>query len=422
MAVQQNKKSRSRRDMRRSHDALTASALSTDKTTGEMHLRHHVSANGYYKGKKVVAVASDDEQNNCTIRQLFCITVTSSISYKISIDAMGGDHGLKTTVPACLSALKKFPDLHICLVGIAKDIEQFLTAHKTPYDTTRLSIVNANEIVEMDESPALALRNKKDSSMRVAINLVKSGDVDACVSAGNTGALMATSKFVLKTLNEIDRPAIVYAIPSLDRKTKKMNPVYMLDLGANVNCSSEQLFQFGIMGSVLAANLKGTDRPRVALLNIGEEEMKGLDSIKQAAKMLQNCDHINYIGYVEGNDIFSAKADVIVCDGFAGNIALKTMEGTAKLIADMLKDSFNNSIFSKLAMLISAPVLTGLKRKLDTNQYNGASLLGLRGIVIKSHGGASAEAFETAIYEAIKEIKYNIPQKIQAQIERIMQS
>ncbi|WP_440994194.1 phosphate acyltransferase PlsX [Cysteiniphilum litorale] len=344
------------------------------------------------------------------------------MSYKISIDAMGGDHGLKTTIPACLSALKKFPDLHICLVGIARDIEQFLTAHKTPYDTTRLSVVNAHEIVEMDESPALALRNKKDSSMRVAINLVKSGDVDACVSAGNTGALMATSKFVLKTLNEIDRPAIVYAIPSLDRKTKKMNPVYMLDLGANVNCSSEQLFQFGIMGSVLAANLKGTERPRVALLNIGEEEMKGLDSIKQAAKMLQNCDHINYIGYVEGNDIFSAKADVIVCDGFAGNIALKTMEGTAKLIADMLKDSFNNSIFSKIAMLISAPVLTGLKRKLDTNQYNGASLLGLRGIVIKSHGGASAEAFETAIYEAIKEIKYNIPQKTQAQIERIMQS
>lgn len=335
---------------------------------------------------------------------------------------MGGDHGLKTTIPACLSALKKFPDLHIYLMGIAKDIEQFLASYKAQYDTTRLSIVHANEIVEMDESPALALRNKKDSSMRVAINLVKDGDVDACVSAGNTGALMATSKFVLKTLHEIDRPAIVYAIPSLDRKTKKMDPVYMLDLGANVNCSSEQLFQFGIMGSVLAANLQGKERPRVALLNIGEEDMKGLDSIKQAAKMLQNCDHINYIGYIEGNDIFSAKADVIVCDGFAGNIALKTMEGTAKLIADMLKDSFNKSIFSKLAMLISASVLTGLKRTLDTNQYNGASLLGLRGIVIKSHGGASAEAFETAIYEAIKEIKYNIPQKTQAQIERIMQS
>ncbi len=335
---------------------------------------------------------------------------------------MGGDHGLKVTIPACVSALKKHPELHIFVVGVADQIEAELTQVKLSYDPHRVTIVHANETVEMDESPALALRNKKDSSMRVAINLIKSHEVDACVSAGNTGALMATSKFVLKTLHEIDRPAIVYAIPSLDRKTRKMDPVYMLDLGANVNCSSEQLFQFGIMGSVLAANLKGKDRPRVALLNIGEEEMKGLDSIKQAAKMLQNCDHINYIGYIEGNDIFSAKADVIVCDGFAGNIALKTMEGTAKIVADMLKDSFNNSIFSKLAMLISAPVLTSLKHKLDTNQYNGASLLGLRGIVIKSHGGALASAFETAIYEAIKEIRYNIPQKTQSQIERIMQS
>ncbi len=335
---------------------------------------------------------------------------------------MGGDHGLKTTIPACISALNKYSNLHISIVGISDQIEQALSASKNRYDASRLTVVHASEIVEMDESPALVLRNKKDSSMRVAINLVKNHDVDACVSAGNTGALMATSKFVLKTLNDIDRPAIVYAIPSLDRKTKKMDPAYMLDLGANVNCSSEQLFQFGIMGSVLAANLKGKERPRVALLNIGEEEMKGLDSIKQAAKMLQNCDHINYIGYVEGNDIFSAKADVIVCDGFAGNIALKTMEGTAKIIADMLKDSFTSSIFSKLAMLISASVLKSLKSKLDTNQYNGASLLGLRGIVIKSHGGASAEAFETAIYEAIKEIKFNIPQKTQSHIERIMQS
>lgn len=335
---------------------------------------------------------------------------------------MGGDHGLKTTIPACTAALKKNSKLHIFVVGIAKQVENELTHFKCSYDHNRLTIVNANEIVEMDESPALALRNKKNSSMRVAINLIKSGEADACVSAGNTGALMATSKFVLKTLNDIDRPAIVYAIPSLNHKTKKMDPVYMLDLGANVNCSSEQLFQFGIMGSVLAANLKDKDRPRVALLNIGEEAMKGLDSIKQAAKMLQKCHSINYIGHVEGNDIFSAKADVIVCDGFAGNIALKTMEGTAKMVANMLKDSFNKSIFSKLTMLISAPALTNLKRKLDMNQYNGASLLGLRGIVIKSHGGASAQAFETAIYEAIKEIKHNIPQKTQSQIERIMQS
>ena len=348
--------------------------------------------------------------------------MNAQISYKISVDAMGGDHGLKTTIPACISALMKHPDLYISIVGISNQIEQELALSKKRYDKDRLSVVHASEIVEMDESPALALRNKKDSSMRVAINLVKDHEADACISAGNTGALMATSKFVLKTLHEIDRPAIVYAIPSLDPKTKKMDPVYMLDLGANVNCSSEQLFQFGIMGSVLAANLKNKERPRVALLNIGEEEMKGLDSIKQAAKMLQNCDPINYIGYIEGNDIFSAKADVIVCDGFAGNIALKTMEGTAKIVADMLKDSFKNNLFSKFAMLISAPVLINLKNKLDMNQYNGASLLGLRGIVIKSHGSASAEAFETAIYEGIKEIKHNIPQKTQSQVERIMQS
>ncbi|MBK2124484.1 phosphate acyltransferase PlsX [Fangia hongkongensis] len=336
---------------------------------------------------------------------------------------MGGDHGLDSTLPAAISALNKDQQLQVVLVGNADHIHQRLKSHFSgKYDVARLSVIHASQIVEMDESPALALRNKKDSSMRVAINLVKDGTVDACISAGNTGALMATSKFVLKTLPEIDRPAIVYAIPSLDRKTKKMNPVYMLDLGANVNCSSEQLFQFGIMGSILAENLKGKERPSVALLNIGEEEMKGLDSIKQAAKMFNNYDPVNYIGYVEGNDIFSAKADVIVCDGFAGNIALKTSEGTAKLIADMIKDSFNNSLFSKFAMLLSAPVLKKIKNKLNINQYNGASLLGLRGIVIKSHGGASSEAFETAIFEGIKEIRHNIPQKIQSQIENVMQS
>ena len=336
---------------------------------------------------------------------------------------MGGDHGLKTTIPASISALNREKSLHITLVGITDQIHAYLNSHfQHKYDNSRLKVVHADEIVKMDESPALALRSKKNSSMRLAINLVKEKAVDACISAGNTGALMATSKFVLKTLPEIDRPAIVYAIPSLDRKTKTMNPVYMLDLGANVNCSSEQLFQFGIMGAILAENLKGKKRPTVALLNIGEEEMKGLDSIRQAAKMLYHYDPINYIGYAEGNDIFQAKADVIVCDGFAGNVALKTSEGTAKLIADMIKDSFNNSLFSKTAMLLAAPVLKKIKQKLNINQYNGASLLGLRGIVIKSHGGASAEAFETAIFEAVKEIKHNIPQKIQAQIENVMQS
>lgn len=334
---------------------------------------------------------------------------------------MGGDHGLSSTVAASISALNKDPALHITLVGIENDITTELHKFGTKYDASRLHIHHASEIVSMDESPALALRNKKDSSMRVAINLVKEKKVDACVSAGNTGALMATSKFVLKTLNEIDRPAIVYAIPSYNKARKALDPVYMLDLGANVNCSSEQLFQFAIMGSILARYLKGKERPTVSLLNIGEEEMKGLDSIKQTAKMLYNCDDVNYNGYIESSDIFFAKSDVIVCDGFAGNIALKTMEGTAKLIALMIRESFTSSLFSRLAMLFSAGVLKKLKSQLDINQYNGASLLGLRGIVIKSHGGASADAFETAIFEAIKEIKHNIPEKIQACIETIMQ-
>lgn len=331
---------------------------------------------------------------------------------------MGGDHGLKTTIPASISALEKYSKLEISLVGITAHIKQFLETQHNHYDHNRLNIVHADEVVAMDEPPVSALRNKKNSSMRIAIDMVKNGQVDACVSAGNTGALMATAKFVLKTLPEIDRPAIVYAIPCLSYETKEMGSFYMLDLGANVNCSSEQLFQFGIMGSILAENIKNKQRPSVALLNIGEEEMKGLDNIKQAAKMLYNCDAINYIGYIEGNNIFSAKADVVVCDGFAGNIALKTSEGTAKLITAIMKETFNQNIFSKIAGLFATPVLKNLKHRLNMDQYNGASLLGLRGIVIKSHGGASAKAFDTAISEAIKEIKYNIPEKIKSQIER----
>jgi glycerol-3-phosphate acyltransferase PlsX len=338
--------------------------------------------------------------------------------YSISIDAMGGDHGLDSTIPAALSALTKDQRLRIVLVGdydqIHKKLKIYYARKKNP---PRLTIVHSSEVVEMNDSPSFALRKKKDSSMRIALNLVKDQKVDACISAGNTGALMATSKFVLKTLAEVDRPAIVYAIPSLNRKTKKMDPAYMLDLGANVNCSSKQLFQFGVMGSVLAESLKGKSRPSVALLNIGEEEMKGLDSIKQAARMLYNYDPINYTGYIEGNDIFFAKADVIVCDGFSGNIALKTSEGTAKLISEIIKDNFNQSILSKIAMLLSSPILKRIKNKLDINQYNGASLLGLRGIVIKSHGSASSKAFETAIFEGIKEIRHNLPQKIKSHVE-----
>lgn len=340
---------------------------------------------------------------------------------KISVDAMGGDHSVKTTVPATVEALKRHKNLHITLVGDDAAIQNELDALAGKYDIKRLEIKHTTQVVEMDESPSLALRGKKDSSMRVAINLVKDNDVSACVSAGNTGALMATSKFVLKMLPEIDRPAIVYAMPALDEKTGKMHSVYMLDLGANVGCSSEQLFQFGVMGSVLSTCMTGIERPAVALLNIGEEEMKGLDSIKQAAKMFHACDDINYYGYIEGNDIYKYKVDVIVCDGFIGNIALKTSEGIAHLIGTIIKDAFKNSIFSKAAMLMVSPVLLKIKKRLDLDQYNGASFLGLRGIVVKSHGGVDAKAFATAIEVAIHEVEKDIPNKIQSQVEKLMQ-
>ncbi len=340
--------------------------------------------------------------------------------YRISIDAMGGDHGLPVTVPATVAALKKNPHLHITLVGDQAQIAAALKKTKGKYPADRLDIHHTSQVVEMDESPALAMRNKKDSSMRVAINLVKTGQVNACVSAGNTGALMAIAKFVLKTLPEIDRPAIVYAIPSYDRTTKTMQSVYQLDLGANVNCSSEQLFQFGLMGSILASHIQNKKAPRVSLLNIGEEEMKGLDNIRHAAELLKKCQLINYTGYVEGNDIFTACTDVIVCDGFVGNATLKTMEGTAKLVGDIMSHSFKRNWFAKLTMLAAAPTLRHIKKRLNTDQYNGASLLGLKGTVVKSHGSAGANAFQTAIESAIDEIKHDIPNKIQANIETIL--
>lgn len=337
----------------------------------------------------------------------------------IAVDAMGGDHGITSTVPGVIFALKEHPELDVILVGQEDKITQALQKFHAKSFANRIQIQHASEVVGMEESPALALRNKKDSSMRVSINLVKESRANACVSAGNTGALMATSRFVLKTLADIDRPAIVYPMPTMDKQTGQMKSSYMLDLGANVNCTSEQLFQFAIMGSVLAS--KKNERPRVALLNIGEEDMKGLDSIKQASKMLYAADSINYIGFVEGNDIFFNKADVIVCDGFVGNVALKTTEGVASLISKIIKDAFSSGVVSRICMLLAAPVLNKIKKRLDMRQYNGGSLLGLRGIVIKSHGGANAETFATAITEAIREVKQDVPKQIQAQLSAFLQ-
>ncbi len=348
------------------------------------------------------------------------------MGYKISIDAMGGDHGLNTTIPATLEAVKKDPNLNIVLVGdhhkVKRALDRYAKAKKTKLATLqKIAIHHASETVGMDESPAIAVRKKKDSSMRVAINLVKDGSVNACVSAGNTGALMATSKFVLKTVNGVDRPAIVYALPAYNKKTGQISKTYMLDLGANVICSSEQLFQFAIMGSILAASSKGIAEPRVSLLNIGEEEMKGLDNIKNASKLLQNCDFINYQGYVEGKQIFDDNTDVVVCDGFVGNVSLKTMEGTLKLVESLIKKNIKeSSIFVKATSIFALPLFKSMKKGLNLDGFNGASLLGLTGIVVKSHGSASADAFETAIYEAVKEIKFNIPKTIQDSIEKVL--
>lgn len=337
----------------------------------------------------------------------------------LAIDAMGGDHGIGVTVPAAVAALKKHPDLHLILVGQEDAVRVSLRKYKA-LNHPRVTIQHASEIVEMDELPSHALRNKKDSSMRVAINLVKEGKAQACVSAGNTGALMATSRFVLKVISGIDRPAIVYAMPGFDYASGRQTVVHMLDLGANVDCSAEHLFQFAVMGSLLTAAATHNERPRVALLNIGEEEIKGLDNIKQAAKLLMDCPAVNYIGFVEGNDIFRNKADVIVCDGFIGNIALKTSEGVAQFIMHNVKSAFKKNLLTKLCGLLAAPVLLKIKEKLNVKKYNGASLLGLRGIVIKSHGGADEEAFEAAIDRAIEEVAQDVPNLISTHVHNLL--
>ena len=325
-------------------------------------------------------------------------------SVKVALDAMGGDAGPSACVPAAQQILATNKDLCLYLVGKQEVIKPLLNGSENRFGD-RLQIVDAREVVAMDESPADALRKKKNSSLRVSIDLVKSGDADACVSSGNTGALMATARFVLKTLPGIDRPAIMTAVPTIH------DHAHMLDLGANSDCTSEHLFQFAVMGSVVASVVENIPNPKIGLLNIGSEEMKGNDTIRQAAALLAETD-LNYIGFVEGNDIATQKADVVVCDGFSGNVALKSMEGTAHLFRHFLKKEFKSSLYGKLAGLISLPVLLSLSRSLDPRRYNGASLVGLNGIVIKSHGGADAMAFKQAIETAIVEVEKGVPDKI----------
>ncbi|MDX1252986.1 MAG: phosphate acyltransferase PlsX [Gammaproteobacteria bacterium] len=330
----------------------------------------------------------------------------------LALDAMGGDHGPSVVVPAALSVLAGQGDLTLILVGDQEVIARELTAYGAKASDS-LQIHHASQRVEMHEPPSQALRGKKDSSMRVAIDLVKAGRAQACVSAGNTGALMATARYVLKTLPGIDRPAIISALPTMTGHT------HMLDLGANVDSTAEHLFQFAVMGSVLTSAVDNIDRPKVGLLNIGEEEIKGNETVKEAARLLAASD-IHYVGFVEGDDIYKGAVDVVVCDGFVGNVALKTSEGVAKMIGHYMKQEFSRSLFCKFAGLFAKPVLTGFRAKIDPRRYNGASLVGLQGIVIKSHGGADTFAFANAIKEAVLEVKKDVPQRISAQLESFL--
>lgn len=326
----------------------------------------------------------------------------------LAVDAMGGDHGPSVTIPASINALSKYDQLHIILVGDQELIQTELQKNK--YTNTRLSIQHASEVVEMDESPQSALKNKKDSSMRVAINLIKEEKAQACVSAGNTGALMATARYVLKMLPGIDRPAIASSLPSQKGTT------YMLDLGANTDCTAENLLQFAVMGAMLVSSVTGNPKPSVGLLNIGSEDMKGTEVIRQAGELLRRS-HLNFYGNVEGNDIFKGTTDVVVCDGFVGNVALKTAEGIAQLMGRFLTQEFKRNWITKSMAFVSLLVLNRFKKRLDPRRYNGASFLGLKGIVVKSHGGADSYSFFYAIRTAIEESKNNVLENIQKQLE-----
>ncbi|HEY5641860.1 MAG TPA: phosphate acyltransferase PlsX [Woeseiaceae bacterium] len=321
----------------------------------------------------------------------------------ISLDAMSGDRGAEAVVCAAAETLRKYQHVDLILVGDEAELGALVGRHIG--DNARIRIRHASEVVAMSEPPAEALRKKKDSSMRVAINLVADGEADACVSAGNTGALMATAKFVLKMLPGIDRPAIIAELPAIG------GSLHMLDLGANTQCTPEQLFQFALMGSLVSSDILGIDRPRVALLNIGAEDTKGHGNVKEAAALL-GASTLNYIGFIEGSDLFSGKADVVVTDGFTGNVALKTMEGTVGLCAHYLKRAFTRNWLAKLQAMLARQVLRNLAVELDSRNYNGATLGGLNGIVIKSHGGADAYAFQHAIDTAIVEVRKQLPKQI----------
>jgi glycerol-3-phosphate acyltransferase PlsX len=342
-------------------------------------------------------------------------------STTIAIDAMGGDHGPKVTVPAAISFLNKVnANSHtVILVGKSEPIKLLIAQHNghALLESGSLMLHEASEVVEMDDSPALALKRKKDSSMRVAINLVKDGSAQAAVSAGNTGALMATARFVLKTISGVDRPAIISTMPCQDTS----QTVHMLDLGANVDSSPEMLVQFAVMGSVLTEFVDHKKAPRVGLLNVGAEEIKGSEKVKKASVLLADS-KLNYVGYVESDELFSGKVDVIVCDGFEGNVALKASEGTAKMIFNVLREEFKRNFLTKLLALLCMPILKAMQSRLDPRLHNGATLIGLNGIVIKSHGGTDELGFVHAIQEANRQAEMDVIGHISQEISKVFSS
>ena len=332
------------------------------------------------------------------------------MAIKVSIDASGGDYGIPVTIEAGINALSKYEDLQIHFVGDSLSIENELKKHrKSNLLKNRIDITHASEVISMDESPSNALRKKKDSSMRIAINLVKDGIADACVSAGNTGALMAIARFVLKTIDGVDRPAIMSSVPTITGHN------HMLDLGANIDSKPETLLQFAIMGSIAVQHTENIQKPSIGLLNVGVEDMKGHEKIQATADLLKDSS-LNYQGFVEGDDIYKGVVDVIVCDGFEGNIALKASEGVANMVSHFIKESFNKSLLTKIVALFAKPVLKNFKAKIDPGKHNGASLLGLKGVVVKSHGNADADSFLQAIKEAYLEAHAKITEKISEQL------
>ncbi|MEX2482140.1 MAG: phosphate acyltransferase PlsX [Gammaproteobacteria bacterium] len=335
------------------------------------------------------------------------------MTIRISIDAMGGDHGPSVTVPAVAAALARHPALEIVLFGDEAQLQPLLEEHGLAVHP-RMSVEYTAQVVEMHERPSSALRGKRESSMRRAIDIVKDGGAAACVSAGNTGALMAMARFVLKTLPGIDRPAICATLPGIG------HPTHMLDLGANVDSTSSELFQFAVMGAVLAEAVDNRPQPSVALLNIGEEEMKGNDRVKQTAALLERSP-LNYAGFAEGNDIYSGRFDVIVCDGFVGNVALKASEGVARMLTEIAREEFKRSWLTRLGALCAMPALRALRNRADPRRYNGASLLGLRGTVIKSHGSADTVSYGHAIDVAVLEAEKAVPERIIHLLEKLLE-